>query len=96
MNKIIPALIMIVLIAPGLAVMATAGSSSNQLTQPQVERFPGSTESNSTLQLFSSVPDIAFPYLKGLSGGMITATTSYGFMEEITFPSNDGSAIAKD
>ena len=40
MNKIIPALIMIVLIAPGLAVMATAGSSSNQLTQPQVDIFP--------------------------------------------------------
>ncbi len=96
MNKIIPALIMIVLIAPGIAVVTTAASSSNQSFQVHVERSLGSAENYSTLQLFSSVPGIAFPYLKSLSGNLITTSTSFGFMEEITFPSNEGSTIAKD
>lgn len=96
MSKVIPALIMIALIAPGLIVITATGSSSNQLPHSYAERSSGSTESYSTLQLFSTLPDVAFPYLKGISGGMITATTSFGFIEEITFPSQDSALVAND
>lgn len=96
MNKVIPVLIMIALIAPGLAIIATTGSTSNQLPHPYSEKYSGPTENFSTIQLFSTVPDIAFPYLNDLSGGLITATTSFGFIEEITFPSQESVIIAKD
>ncbi|MCL4451903.1 MAG: PEGA domain-containing protein [Candidatus Thermoplasmatota archaeon] len=96
MNKIIPALIMIALIAPGLAVVTSSGTHSIQSTNLQLEGSGVVPDNYTTLQLFSTAPGEAFPLLKELSGGIIKTASSFGYIEEISYPSQYNSTISRD
>jgi len=95
-NKLIPALILVALVAPGLAFMTHSGTSSIHSNELRVYT-PQEVNSNfTTLQLFSSNPDVTFPLLSKISSGSFTKVVSYGFVEKLTFPSSRATDIASE